>query len=373
MGIFRRVILPVAWLLVFAVIAVALVKIAFVDGLKPAASEPGPMAQVDIPVIPATRATVTNTVQIKATVQSDAGVAIRSTAAGKVVHIFAEPGAAVSKGDRLFQIAAQRQSQTAAPAKDGDIPAPSAPVYDYFDVLAPAGGTLHSLTVLEDQQLSVGETVGKVDPGTFTVSGPVNAAQQYRLLGKPGSAEISLVGGPAPFQCTGVTLKNNASDDAGSSSVPGGTGGVGMSVPGALSVPGAQAGPGAGGGATQGSGPATGTMSCPIPAGPEVFAGLGATMTVTAGEAKDVVTVPLTSVKGSVKEGLVWLASAGTQGAAPEQRTVALGLNDGTKVEVVSGLAEGEQILEFVPGAPAQVQGPGMAGHGGAVYGPAGG
>ncbi|UVJ40610.1 hypothetical protein [Arthrobacter sp. CJ23] len=360
-----------AWLLVFAVIAVALVKIAFVDGLKPTASEPGPMAQVDIPVIPATRATVTNTVQIKATVQSDAGVAIRSTAAGKVVQTFVEPGVAVTKGDRLFQIAAQRQSQPVAPSKDGGIPAPAAPVYDYFDVLAPAGGTLHSLTVLEEQQLSVGETVGKVDPGTFTVSGPVNAAQQYRLLGKPGSAEISLVGGPAPFQCTGVTLKNNASDDAGTSSAPGGTGGVGMLVPGALAGPGS-------GGATQDSGPATGTLSCAIPAGREVFAGLGATMTVTAGEAKDVVTVPLTSVKGSIKEGLVWLAGtgaqgAGAQGAAPEQRTVALGLNDGTKVEVISGLAEGEQILEFVPGAPAQMQGPGMAGPGGAVYGPAGG
>ncbi|MBO1266596.1 efflux RND transporter periplasmic adaptor subunit [Arthrobacter cavernae] len=378
MGIFRRVILPVAWLLVFAVIAVALVKIAFVDGLKPVASEPGPMAQVDTPVVPAIRATVTNTVQIKATVQGDAAVAVRSTAVGKVVHIFLEPGAAVTKGDRLFQIATERQRQIAAvPSQTdrnqaGENQAPAKPVYDYFDVVAPADGKLQSLTVLEDQQLSVGETVGKVDPGTFTVSGPVNAGQQYRLLGKPGSAEISLVGGPAPFQCAAVTLKNNASDDGGSSTPAGGPGGVGMSVPG-ISAPAAVAIPGPGAGAPQDGGPATGTLSCAIPSGTEVFAGLGATMTVSAGVATNVVTVPLTSVKGSVKEGLVWLAGAGAQGAAPEQRTVALGLNDGTKVEVVSGLAEGEQILEFVPGAPAQMQGPGMAGPGGAVYGPAGG
>ncbi|MET3919129.1 hypothetical protein ABIB26_000045 [Arthrobacter sp. UYEF20] len=34
-------------------------------------------------------------------------------------------------------------------------------------------------------------------------------------------------------------------------------------------------------------------------------------------------------------------------------------------VEIVSGLAEGESVLEFIPGAPAQVQpGPGFAGPG---------
>ncbi len=77
-------------------------------------------------------------------------------------------------------------------------------------------------------------------------------------------------------------------------------------------------------------------------------------MTVSAGVASDVVTVPLTSVKGSVKDGIVWIAGPGGTGAAPEQRTVQLGgLNDGSVVEVTSGLTEGEQVLEFVPGAPA--------------------
>ena len=52
-----------------------------------------------------------------------------------------------------------------------------------------------------------------------------------------------------------------------------------------------------------------------------------------------------------------------------------LGLNDGSKVEVTSGLAEGEMVLEFVPGAAANpaMQGPGSGMYGPAVYGPAGG
>ncbi|MBB6403738.1 efflux RND transporter periplasmic adaptor subunit [Arthrobacter sp. AZCC_0090] len=366
MGVFRRVILPVAWLLVFAVIAVALVKIAFVDGLKPQGAEPAPMARVETPVVPAARATVTNTVQVKATVQSDPVIGVRSTAAGTVVHIYVESGAAVAKGDQLFQVKAERTKPATTAATPGE-KATSEPLYVYTDVLAPAAGKLNELTTLLDQQLSVGQAVGKVDPGTFTVSGPVNAAQQYRLLAKPGSAQISLVGGPAPFACPAVTLKNNA-NDAGATAGGTGTGGVGMAAPvGALPL--AAAGPG---GETQNGGASTGTLSCPVPSGTEVFAGLGATMTVSAGEAKDVVTVPLTSVKGSVKEGIVWMASVAVEGKAPEQRAVKLGLNDGSKVEVVSGLAEGEQMLEFVPGAPAA---PSQQGYGpGAVpYGPAGG
>ena len=103
-------------------------------------------------------------------------------------------------------------------------------------------------------------------------------------------------------------------------------------------------------------------------------------MTVTAGEAVNVVTLPLTSVEGSIKEGIVWLAGAemtpnaggvvigrpadaapagGSPAAGPagepQQRKVQLGLNDGSRVEVVSGLSEGEAVLEFIPGVPAQM------------------
>ncbi|MGX9901970.1 hypothetical protein ACW0JT_23040 [Arthrobacter sp. SA17] len=66
-------------------------------------------------------------------------------------------------------------------------------------------------------------------------------------------------------------------------------------------MPYAQAGPGGGGAAPEQDTTPTGTLSCAIPSGVEVFAGLGATMTVTAGESANVVTVPLTAVQGSVK------------------------------------------------------------------------
>ncbi|WP_461163520.1 efflux RND transporter periplasmic adaptor subunit [Arthrobacter sp. R4-81] len=394
MRVFRRVILPVAWLAVFSVIAVTLVKIAFVDGLKPDDAVAGPSAQVAIPVVQAARATVTNSVEIKATVQSDAPAGVRSTAAGVVSHIFMEAGAKVALGDRLYQVRTELppepteetvQSTTTAGEPGASAPqqmTARVPLYTYTDVLAPVSGTLETLTVLLKQQVGVGEATGTVNPGTFTVSGSVNAAQQFRLLAKPGSALVSVVGGPAPFTCPSVVLKNNAAGgtpaNAGGGLASAGGGSVGRSVPYA------QAGPGGGGAAPEQDTTPTGTLSCAIPSGVEVFAGLGATMTVTAGESANVVTVPLTAVQGSVKDGIVWLAPAGSapapggegvpagpgadgaaagppQGAPanaapPEQRKVQLGLNDGTVVEVVSGLAEGESVLEFVPGAPAQEQ-----------------
>lgn len=374
--------MPVAWLAVFAVIAMALVKIAFIDGMKPGEVLTGPSAEVAIPVVQATRATVTNTVQVKAAVQSDTPVGVRNTTAGVVTHLFLAPGDKVTSGDRLYQVRTEVAAQsttadTAGLATAADQPGGAvarqpvtrtSPVYAYADVLAPASGQLESLTVLLNQQVGVGETAGTVNPGTFTVSGSVDAAQQYRLLAKPSSAEIAVVGGPAPFSCPTVALKGATSDISGGTG--GGTGGASRSVPYAVAIPG-------GGSAPEQGGAPTGTISCAVPSGVEVFAGLGATMTVTAGQAADVVTVPLTSVRGSVKEGSVWLAPAGTEtdpsagtqagdpAGQPQERKVQLGLNDGSMVEIVSGLAEGEAVLEFIPGAPAQPQpGPQFAGPG---------
>ncbi|WAP52798.1 hypothetical protein OL239_06355 [Arthrobacter sp. ATA002] len=132
--------------------------------------------------------------------------------------------------------------------------------------------------------------------------------------------------------------------------------------------------------------PAAGSVSCSIPADVPVFAGLGAAIDITAGQAEGVVTVPTTAVRGAVQTGIVWVMpggaaapeAAGTDGpagggagggggagdgaaagpgldggaGAAVEREVSLGLNDGQTVEITAGLAEGEMVLQFVPGAP---------------------
>ncbi|MHA7306267.1 efflux RND transporter periplasmic adaptor subunit [Arthrobacter sp. TMN-49] len=349
MRVLRRVIFPIVWVLVFAVIAVALVKLAFIDGLKDDGEQPVPQAQVAAPVIAVNRATVTNTVEVAGTVQSDAATPVRSTAAGKVVFLFVEKGAQLAAGDRVFQVRSEvvpDPDTAVAPADDDEsadtAQAPTAPVYAFTKVLAPVAGTLDTLSVLLNQEISVGDNTGSVSPGTFSITASLTTAQQFRLLGKPSSATGTITNGPAPFTCNNVHMSNKPADDDAPAD--------------AAAVPGAQeAAP-----PTDGS---TGQVSCAVPAATTVFPGLGATITLTAGEAKDVLTLPLTAVKGSVQNGVVWVPTVDGSGE-PEERKVVLGLNDGDKVEISSGLVDGDHVLEFVPGADAVVPAGQMAGFG---------
>lgn len=336
MRILRRVIFPIVWMVIFALIAAALVKLAFFDGLQEQGEAPVPGGSIQLPVVEPVRQTVTNTVELQGTVQSDAATPVRVSAAGKVVHLFVAEGAAVQAGDRLFQVRAEVIPQTQPVPEqepEAEAPAPPAPQYTFNDVLAPVAGTLESLTVLLNQEVSVGETAGSIAPGTFSITGTLTTAAQFRLLGRPATAVGTVKNGPAPFACPNVQLSNKAT----------------------ATTPDA-----APGGADQGA-PADGAgqVRCAVPADVGVFAGLGATITLTAGEAKDVLTLPLTAVKGSVQKGVVWLAAEDGAGDATEQE-VELGLNDGEKVEIVSGLAEGQRVLQFVPGVEAEQPEPGM-------------
>ena len=357
MRVLRRVVFPIIWVLIFSVIAVALVKIAFIDGIKDPGEQLVPNAQIQAPVIAANRATVTNTVELPGTVHSDAAVPLRSTAAGKVVYFFVEKGAEVAVGEKIFQIrsevAPEPETYTpedSAPANDSP-DAPSAPrpipgpVYSYTDVLAGAAGTLDTLTLLMNQETTVGESAGTIAPGTFSITGSLSTAQQFRLMGKPTTANGTITNGPAPFPCQNVQLSNTNSAAEPNPGNPAEGLGNGAMGPGST---------------TDGG---TGQVSCAVPAEVEVFPGLGATITLTAGEAKDVLTLPLTAVKGSVQNGIVWIAAADGAGA-PEERKVELGLNDGDKVEIASGLTEDEQVLEFVPGVDASMPDGQMAGFG---------
>jgi multidrug efflux pump subunit AcrA (membrane-fusion protein) len=99
-------------------------------------------------------------------------------------------------------------------------------------------------------------------------------------------------------------------------------------------------------------------VRCAIPAEVTVFPGLAAQITIAGGKAENVLVVPTTAVKGSAETGVVWLVSAdGTTAEHP----VTLGMNDGTNVQITDGLAEGDLVNQFVPGAVApQACQPGM-------------
>ncbi|WP_315097997.1 secretion protein HlyD [uncultured Cellulomonas sp.] len=317
MGVTRRIIFPTIRLVLWAVIAAALVKIAFAGAdVSTVDTSLQPTGQIVEPTVEVATGTVTNAVTVQASVTSDPAVVVRATLAGTVSKLLVADGAAVAPGTPVLEI---RQETPQDPIvktnpETGEVTTTERkPKVVVETVKAPVAGTL-SLPTLKDQVLSVGDEVGKVAPGTLSVTGTLTPDQQYRLVGAPTQASVTLNGGPAPFGCTGLRVG---------------------------------AAPATGTGPDGGDTPSTsGTVTCAIPAGVTAFPGLGASVEITNGTAADVVVVPITAVQGTVQKGNVWVLAADGE---PEKRAVGLGLTDGENVQITEGLAAGDTVLEFIP------------------------
>ena len=319
----RRYVFPSLRLLVWAVIAVALVRIAFAGAdVSAEASGEQPTGAVTEPTVEAATGTITNTVTVKGSVTADPDVPVRATLAGTVSKVLATDGQEVAEGTPVLEIRQETPQEpiTRTDPETGETTVTERrPKVVVQQITAPRAGTL-SLPTLKDQVVSVGDTVAKVTPGSLSVVGTLTPDQQYRLVGAPGEAEVTLKGGPAPFACTGLRI-------------------------------GSAAAPPAGGDEGQGEAPAaSGTVTCALPPEVTAFPGLGADVTIVNGTATDAVVVPVSAVQGTVQRGNVWVVAS--EGAEPEERSVGLGLTDGELVQVTEGLAVGELVLLFVPVPP---------------------
>ncbi|WP_186329366.1 efflux RND transporter periplasmic adaptor subunit [Agrococcus jejuensis] len=314
-GVWRTIVWPVLRLAVFAVIAVALVKVAFFP--DPSASEAGvdlpPTASMEEPLVAAAVGTVRNDLSLTGQVLPDDAVAVRSTQTGTVSRILASNGQGVSAGSELYVV--RVETQATQPNEDGSLPAPTVRL---FTITSPAAGVLTGFEVLLNQELQVGTETGSVQPATFHVDAPLTAQEQYRLTTQPTEAQVQIPGGPAPFTCTSLQVLQPATGSSG-----GATGGEGA------------------------TGVSTATARCQVPGEVRVFSGLAADVTIAGGVAEGVLTLPTTAVLGSADTGRV--VRIGADGAQ-EEAQVELGLTDGQTIEIRSGLAEGEQVLQFVPG-----------------------
>jgi multidrug efflux pump subunit AcrA (membrane-fusion protein) len=255
-------------------------------------------------------------------VVADSAVTVKATGAGAVRRVLVKAGATVTAGQALVEIRSEeeRPPVTGTDPDGNPTSTPQAPRVRTVTVTAPAAGTLSSVDVLVDQIVAVGDKVGSVSPGTMSVTATLTQSDQFRLLAPPATAEVEVQGGPAPFTCTGLVLGAPAAAGEDAPSDGGG------------------APPPAGGGGT--------TARCAVPVGVTLFAGMGATVRVQAGVVENVLVVPVTAVQGTVQQGKVWVVGAD---GAQEERAVTLGLTDGEQVEVRDGLAEGDQVLQFVP------------------------
>jgi multidrug efflux pump subunit AcrA (membrane-fusion protein) len=336
----RTIVFPALRLVVWAVIAVALVVLAFRggDSATGPAGPGAPTLELTSPPVPVTRGTVTNTVSVTGTVVADSAVPLKATAAGTVRKLLVATGSQVTAGQAVLEIRYEEELDpvVGTDADGNPTSTPRPPRVRTATVPASVAGTL-TLDVLVDQVVAVGDRAGSISPGTLSVTAPVSQADQFRLLAPPGTAEVEVQGGPAPFACTGLTL----------GAAPAGSGNGGTPDDGGVPQD-----PSAGGGAGT-------TARCQVPAGTTVFAGMGATVRIQAGLAENVLVVPVTAVQGSVQTGNVWVVGGD---GAQEERAVTLGLTDGEQVEVRGGLSEGEQVLQFIPVPDDTVEDPMMGG-----------
>lgn len=304
MGVWRKWIFPIMRIVLFAAIAVALVKIAFFGDIAEPGTPDAPSATITEPQIPIQLGTIKNEVVLQGTVAPDAAVEVKATAPGVLRTVAASPGSWVDAGAELFVIREQVMRD------DG-----TSWLRD-IKVAAPAAGTVSLVAVIVGQSTAIGDSIARIAPPSFHVTATLAPEQQYRLLNQPTDAQVQVVGGPAPFTCTGLTITTALA-------------GAGDGDPGA------------------GSGT---TLRCVVPAEVRVFAGLGAEVTIAGGIAENVLTAPITAVEGTSETGNVYVV---LPDGSTELRAVTLGLNDGLTVEVKSGVVEGDLILQFVPGAPA--------------------
>ena len=313
MGVVRTWIFPILRIVIFIAIAAALVKIAFfADPLTNAAPE-FPTGEIAEPQIPVSIATVQNDVSVQGSVLADPAVPTKGTLAGEVNQILVSLGQGVAADSKVMVLRSEAPGDF---LPDGTMGAPKVKT---VTVLAGSAGVVSSIPVITGQTVAIGDTIMQIAPTSFNVSGSLAPEQQYRLLTMPTEAQVTITGGPAPFTCTGVTITSAlAGADSGITGDP--------------------------------AAPATGaTVRCAIPAEITVFSGLGAEITLAGGVAENVLTVHITAVEGSAGTGNVYrLLEDGSSEAVP----VVLGLNDGINVEVKEGLADGDMVLQFVPGAP---------------------
>lgn len=321
-GFIRSVLFPGLRLIVWTVIAVALSVLAFGGGgSAPSAGPVEPSAELGRRTITAEPGDISSAIELTGAVAADPVVTVRSTAAGLVSKVHRRVGEQLAPGMPLLDVRVTIEPVAPAPGA-----LPDAARTRTTTVLATSAGTVVSLAVLQQQEVSVGTDLATVSPGTLSVSAPMTQSQQFRLLKPPTTASAQASGGPAPFIC------------------------------GALSTAAAAATAAAGAGA-QGVNPYTGQpleqstaqVTCRVPPGTTVFAGMSVDLTIDTGAAKQVLVVPVSAVQGTVANGTVWVVA---DGGEPVARQVKLGLTDGRKVEVTEGLRIGEQLLEFTLVAP---------------------
>ncbi|WP_040158540.1 efflux RND transporter periplasmic adaptor subunit [Mobilicoccus massiliensis] len=344
----RRYVFPIIWMVILAVIAASLAKIAFFPSGAQAAGgdETAPTASLAADeTVPVTKADISSSLDLNGTVQPDPGTTVAATTTGEINKIWVKNGDTVNKGTWLLQVKVPKDVEPVAPpAAPSGVPgapaAPAAPVapaapapaqqFTYHTLISTGSGTVRDLKAAVGRQLNAGDTVATLSPGTYAVVADLTPEQQLDLLDRKVEATATLPTTAAPVKCDSTRIEEDEAGEDSENAQP--------------AAP--QIDPMTGMPAETSTSVAS--LRCAVPPKAKVVPGLAVKVKVALGSAKGVLTVPTTAVEGSLSKGAVYLVDE--NGGEPARHEVGLGLRGEDVVEIKSGLKENQQVLRFVPG-----------------------
>ncbi|GAA1527007.1 hypothetical protein GCM10009678_05700 [Actinomadura kijaniata] len=282
----------------------------------PVPMDPLPAADLSPKTITVGTGTIVSRLNVDAVVRADPPVPVKATRSGTVAAVHRRDGQLVGRGESLLSIK--------VPGKGKD---------KTVAVLAPVAGRVSGLAATVGQEITPAEPVAQLDQRRFQAVATIDAKEVYRLYNRPKEIKLAIDHGPEPFRCRLLAY------GAGASSKP--TAPQGQGGPQQPPAPGTGDGDGGGGGGGENV-----EVTCRIPAHQRVFAGIRAKMAITTDRVDDAVVVPLSAVLGQASKGRVTVVG---EDGSRQTRKVELGVNDGKQVEIVSGLKEGDRILDRAP------------------------
>lgn len=252
-------------------------------------SSPAP-SRITPRVVTANMGDITSVLVLDGTIVAILPIAIKVPERGTVTKVFVAPRTVVKTGGVLFKL---------HPADGSKV----------VSVTSPQAGTVVSVDVLPRQAVEVGVQALLIAPDGFQAVAAVNPSLLYRFgPGPPPRIAVKVSNGPAPFDCTFLSLGLPAASPVGSQTSP--------------------------------------ELRCTAPAGVQLFTGSPCLIAATLGSVKNVVVVPITAVEGTADTGYVTVV---TQNGSYSRKLVKLGLTDGVNVQIVEGLEPGDKVLDPPP------------------------
>jgi multidrug efflux pump subunit AcrA (membrane-fusion protein) len=261
---------------------------------------------------------------IRSTVNLDGVVVRQSTqnvsapVTGTVSDIAVRPGDAVTEGEEIATVTVLQVAPSPSPTGFGSSPSPTPAASPINETLtAPIAGTVGTLSVTKGQIVVNGQQVLTVIPAQYDVIASVPQDQLYRFYSAPLSVQAVIPHQDQPVDCAFKSIGGN------------------LPTSGATNVLGQEV-----------------DLRCTLPAGTSVFPGVRATVVAVTAEVDDALTLPVGAVQrtGTGNAGVVYVLEKGKQ---PQKTNVTLGITDGKRIQIVSGLFAGQRVRDpAVSGSP---------------------